>query len=72
MTISQIWTAVLPDQYLPNSTFLLIKNPQKRTPLYRWFKSNLDKNYEVTSSKYQYFDISHVKISKMWTAVHPV
>ena len=35
------------------------KQPKKRTPLYRWFKSNLDKSYKVTSSKYQPFDLSH-------------
>ena len=31
-----------------------------------------DKSYEVTSLKYQSFDISQVIISNMWTAVLPV
>ena len=28
-------------------------------------KSNLDKHYEFTNSKYKHFDISHATLSKM-------
>ena len=48
------------------------KQYKKRTTLYQWFKSNLDKSYEITSSKYRPFDVSHVTLLKMWTAVLPV
>ena len=41
-----------------------MNGPKKRTPLYCWFKSNLDKIYEITSSKWWHFNISHVTISK--------
>ena len=33
-------------------TFRLINDPEKVTPLYRWFKSNLNEIYPLTSSKY--------------------
>ena len=67
-----MWAAVLLLKSWLNSNFRLINGPPKRTPLYRWFKSNLDKGYTVTSSKYQPFDLSHVTISKMWTPELPV
>ena len=44
--------------------FLTNKHPTKGTILYQWFKSNLGKSYEVTSSKFLHFDISHVTIPK--------
>ena len=55
-----------------NSTFRLINGPKKRTFLYRWLNSNLNKSYEGVSSKYLHFDISHVIISKILTEVCPV
>ena len=67
-----MWTAVRLVSYSLNSTIQLINGPKNGTPLYRWFKLNLDKSYEVTQSKYLYFHISHVIISKMWTAVRLV
>ena len=66
VTISKMWTARLLVSYSLNSTFQLINGPKNGTPLYRWFKSNLDRSYEVTQSKYQHFHNSHVTISKMW------
>ena len=64
-----MWTAVLPVYDRLNLSFRLITSPKERTFLYRLFKSNLSKSYEVTFSKYQPLDVSHVTISKMWTAV---
>ena len=72
VTILKMRTAVLPVYYSANSTFWLINDPKKRTPLYRWLKSNLDKSYELTYSNYENFDISQVTISKMWIPVLPV
>ena len=45
--------------------FLTNKHPTKGTILYQWFKSNLSISYEVTSSKFLHFDISHVTIPKL-------
>ena len=53
-TSSKIWTAVLQGYYSLNSTFRLL-NVSKTGPhyiAYRGFKSNLDKSYEVSSSRY--------------------
>ena len=58
--------------YRLNSTFQLI-NSQKRKNSF--FISMIQikfyeiKSYEITSSKYWHLNISHVTISKMWTAV---
>ena len=46
-----------------------MNGPKKATPLDRWFKSNLDKSYQVTSSIFETFDISCATISKMSTAI---
>ena len=40
-----------------------------KTPRNRLSKLKLDKSYDVTSSKYQCFDISLVTISKVWNEV---
>ena len=70
--ISKMWTAVLPVSCSINSTFRLINDPKKGTLLHQWFKSNLGKSYEVSSSKYWHLDISHVTTSNMWNVIHPV
>ena len=57
VTISKMWTRVLLVYYSVVRPF-----KKKRTSLYQWFKSNFNKIYEVTSSKYQPFDRSHVTI----------
>ena len=46
MIISKMWTAVLPVKYSLNSTFSLINDPKRETPLYQWLKSNLDNSYK--------------------------
>ena len=43
-----MWTAVLPVYDRLNLSFRLITSPKERTFLYRLFKSNLSKSYEVT------------------------
>ena len=47
VTISKIWTAVLPVRNLLNSTFWLINGPKKATVWNWWYKSNFNKRYEV-------------------------
>ena len=53
------------------SNLRLISSSKLGAFLYRLLKENLDKSYEVTSSKFKHFDISDATISKMWTAVLP-
>ena len=67
-----MWTAVLPVQFSLNSTFWLINNPKTGTSLCRWFKSNLEKCDEITSSEYEHINIIQVTISKILTEVLPV
>ena len=62
-------TEVLLVYYSLNSTIQLINGVKNGSALYLWFNSNLEQSYWVTSSKHSRFDISHVIISKMWTAV---
>ena len=69
VTIKNFWTAVLPVWYLLNTIIRKTNKPQRKTSWNRWFKSNLDKNYEVTNLKYQSFSFIQLTIWKVRTSV---
>ena len=71
MIISVIWTLVLLVCYSIKSTLRQMRSSKIEAPWNRWFKSSLDKSYEVIYSK-QYLNIGHVNILKTWTAGLPV
>ena len=68
MIISKMWAVVLPVRYSLKTILRQINGPKTRLTSYRWFKTSLDKRYQVNHLKYKHFDISHMIISKLWAA----
>ena len=52
MIISKMWAVVLPVRYSLKTILRQINGPKTSLTSYRWFKTSLDKRYQVNHLKY--------------------